>query len=120
MPQADDRDAALLAAVREFVGEEIAGLGRRLESSLAVHVRDISANIARVEKDLGAGITRGEAQNALAVREVRTAIGEVQGFVRVVDEDRAARVARTAANFAEETRALSYWLELCIAKEDAA
>lgn len=118
MADLDDRDAAIIGAVRDFVGGEMTALGRKLESTLTLHVRDISANIARVETDLGAGLARVEAENGLAVREAKTAIGEVQGFARIVEEDRAARVARTAANFAEEVRALSYWLDLCVAPKE--
>ncbi|MBR0651598.1 hypothetical protein GXW78_18150 [Roseomonas terrae] len=120
MANLDDRDAAIIGAVRDFFGGEITALGRKLESSLAVHVRDISANIARVERDLSAGLARVEAENGLAVREAKTAIGEVQGFARIVEEDRAARIARTAAAFGEEVRALSHWLDLCIAQEGEA
>lgn len=115
-----ERDAMILKAVRDFVAEEIAGLGRRLEAVMARTTDDLGARLARVEKDLLTGLAHVEAQNALAVREVRATIGEIQGFVRIVEEDRAARIARTAAAFGEEVRAISHWLELCTAQEGEA
>jgi hypothetical protein len=115
-----ERDAMILKAVRDFVGEEIAGLGRRLEAVMARTTDDLGGRLARVEKDLLTGLGHVEAENGLAVREVRATIGEIQGFARVVEEDRAARVARTSATFAEEVRALSHWLELCTAHEGEA